>query len=147
MRLIEVIAVAEFVKGVEVLLAFQVFTDQEENLVELGWEFYEWVLWNGFHVSHSYLTKVSVILLYDNIFLVITHFCVVTKEKLKKQIGQRIVDLRTKKGWSQSDLARKLGKDRQAVEKLENGKVNPTLYSLHEIAKALDVKLAVLVEF
>ena len=69
-----------------------------------------------------------------------------TKEKLKKAIGHRIVELRTKKGWSQADLARESGKDRQAIEKLENGKVNPTLYSLLEIAKALDVSLSVLVD-
>ena len=70
-----------------------------------------------------------------------------TKEQLKKKIGQRIVELRTKKDWSQSDLARACNRDRQAIEKLENGKVNPTLFSLLEIAKALDVSLKDLVIF
>lgn len=70
-----------------------------------------------------------------------------TKEQLKKKIGQRIVELRTKKGWSQSDLARACNKDRQAMEKLENGKVNPTLFSLLEISKALGVSLSNLVKF
>ena len=69
------------------------------------------------------------------------------KEQLKRKIGQRIVDLRSKKGWSQSDLARACNKDRQAIEKLENGKVNPTMYSLLEIAKALEVELKELVSF
>lgn len=64
-----------------------------------------------------------------------------TKEKLKKLIGLRIVELRKKKGWSQSDLARACGKDRQAIEKLENGKVNPTLYTLLEISNALGIPL------
>lgn len=68
-----------------------------------------------------------------------------TKEKLKKLIGQRIVELRTKKGWSQADLARASGKDRQAIEKLENGKVNPTIYSLFEIANSLEVPLTAIV--
>ncbi len=68
-----------------------------------------------------------------------------TKDELKKKIGQRIVELRTKKSWSQSDLARACNKDRQAMEKLENGKVNPTLYSLLEISMALDVSLDKLV--
>jgi putative transcriptional regulator len=71
----------------------------------------------------------------------------VTKEKLQTLIGQRIITLRTKKGWTQADLARQADKSPQAIEKLENGKVNPTLYSLLEIAKALDVSLAVLVDF
>ena len=70
-----------------------------------------------------------------------------TKDELKTKIGQRIVELRTKKGWSQSDLARACNKDRQAMEKLEKGKVNPTLYSLLEISKALGVPLRKLVDF
>ena len=69
------------------------------------------------------------------------------KEQLKKKVGQRIVELRSQKGWSQSDLARACDKDRQALEKLENGKVNPTIYSLLEIAKALEVSLKDLVDF
>jgi len=71
----------------------------------------------------------------------------VDKEQLKKKVGQRIVELRSQKGWSQSDLARACNKDRQALEKLENGKVNPTIYSLLEIAKALEVPLKKLVDF
>jgi len=71
----------------------------------------------------------------------------VNKEQLKKKIGQRIVELRSQKGWSQSDLARACNKDRQAIEKLENGKVNPTLYSLSEVANALQVSLKELVDF
>jgi len=70
----------------------------------------------------------------------------VTKDKLKKLIGQRVVALRTRRGWSQSDLARAVGKDRQAIEKLESGKVNPTLFTLLEIAKALELPLKDLVD-
>ncbi|MCU0421712.1 MAG: helix-turn-helix domain-containing protein [Bacteroidia bacterium] len=70
-----------------------------------------------------------------------------TKDKLKKLIGKRIVELREQKGWNQSDLARACGKDRQAIEKLENGKVNPTLYSLYEIALALEISLNKLISF
>ena len=69
------------------------------------------------------------------------------KEQLKKKVGQRIVELRSQKGSSQSDLARACNKDRQALEKLENGKVNATIYSLLEIAKALEVPLKKLVDF
>ena len=68
-----------------------------------------------------------------------------TKATLNKKIGERIVQLRTQKGWSQADLARACNKDRQAIEKLENGKVNPTLYSLLEVATALEVTLTKLV--
>ena len=68
------------------------------------------------------------------------------KSDLNKKIGQRIVELREQKGWSQADLARACSKDRQAIEKLENGRVNPTLFSLYEIAKALEVSLNALVD-
>ena len=68
-----------------------------------------------------------------------------TKDELKQKIGQRTVELRTQKGWSQADLARACKKERQAIEKLENGKVNPTLYSLWEVAVALEVPLESLV--
>jgi len=70
-----------------------------------------------------------------------------TRDQLKKKVGNRIIELRTKKGWSQSDLARECGKDRQAIEKLENGKVNPTIYSLYEISKALKVDVYQLLRF
>ncbi len=70
-----------------------------------------------------------------------------TKDELKRNIGKKIIELRTQKGWNQSDLARACNKDRQALEKLENGKVNPTLYTLLEISKALEVDLKELVNF
>mgnify|MGYP006180186709 CR=1 FL=1 len=57
----------------------------------------------------------------------------------------RLKVLRAERGWSQSDLARACSKDRQAIEKIENGKVNPTIFSLYEIAKALKVSLEELV--
>lgn len=70
-----------------------------------------------------------------------------TKDQLSKKVGKRIVELRTKKGLNQSDLARACGKDRQAIEKIENGKVNSTTYSLYTISKALEVDLYELLKF
>ncbi|MFZ2283560.1 MAG: helix-turn-helix transcriptional regulator [Lutibacter sp.] len=70
-----------------------------------------------------------------------------TKDQLSKKVGKRIVELRTKKGLTQSDLARACGKDRQAIEKIENGKVNSTTYSLYAISKALGVDLYELLKF
>jgi transcriptional regulator with XRE-family HTH domain len=71
----------------------------------------------------------------------------VDKRELNKRVGQRIIKLRVQKNWSQSDLARACNKDRQAIEKLENGKVNPTLYSLFEISRALEISLEELMKF
>lgn len=69
------------------------------------------------------------------------------KAEIQKKIGERIIELRTQLGWSQADLARACGKDRQAIEKLENGKVNPTVYSLYEVAKALETTVAKIITF
>jgi len=69
-----------------------------------------------------------------------------TRDQLKKALGTRIIRLLEQKGWSQSDLARACNKDRQAIEKLENGKVNPTLYTLLELANALEISLPELVK-
>ncbi|MEJ0057680.1 MAG: helix-turn-helix transcriptional regulator [Bacteroidota bacterium] len=52
------------------------------------------------------------------------------KEDLARKVGKRIVQLREKKGWSQSDLARACMKDRQNIERIESGKTNPTLFTL-----------------
>ena len=71
----------------------------------------------------------------------------VTKEDLQRKIGLRVIKLREAKGWSQADLARACDKDRQAIEKIENGKVNPTSYSLYEVAKALGVHIRDLFDF
>lgn len=89
----------------------------------------------------------SVVLLYDIIFYKFCHISGVKKSELQKKIGLRVIELREKKGWSQADLARACGKDRQAIEKIENGKVNTTIYSLYEVAEALEIKLVELMEF
>ena len=85
--------------------------------------------------------------MYDILLKGLIEICFVTKDILNKKIGQRIIHIRNQKGWSQSDLARACHKDRQAIEKIENGRVNPTLYSLFEIATALEISLSKLVDF
>ncbi len=69
-----------------------------------------------------------------------------TQDELKDKIGKRIIELRMQKGWSQSDLARACKKDRQSIERLENGKLNMTIYTLFQIATALDISLSKLVD-
>jgi len=70
-----------------------------------------------------------------------------TPDQLQNKIGQRIVELRKEKGWSQSDLARACKKDRQSIERLESGKFNVKIYTLLEIANALEISLSKLVDF
>lgn len=69
------------------------------------------------------------------------------KLELAKKIGINIKAIRNSKGINQAELARRCFKDKQAIEKIENGKVNPTIHSLYNIAQALEVKLKDLINF
>lgn len=73
--------------------------------------------------------------------------CMMNKKELNQRIGERIIQLRNRRNWNQSALARACSKDRQAIEKIENGKVNATIFTLYEIAIALEVSLSELLEF
>lgn len=64
-----------------------------------------------------------------------------TKQELQCKLGQKIISLRSEKNWSQAELARACFKDRQSIERLENGKINPSVYYLQEVAQALEIPL------
>lgn len=63
------------------------------------------------------------------------------KGRYLKKLGKRIVEIRKEKGISQAELARLCFKDPQSIERLENGKVNPSIYYLQEIANGLGVDI------
>lgn len=64
-----------------------------------------------------------------------------TKEQLLKKIGKNIKIIRKKKGVSQAELARRCFKDPQSIEKVENGKVNPTIFYLHEVVQGIGLNI------
>lgn len=63
------------------------------------------------------------------------------KEALLKLIGAQIVKARMKKGWTQADLANACDKDPQSIERVENGKINASIFYLYQISTALDLSL------
>ena len=69
------------------------------------------------------------------------------KREYLKRLGQRIVDLRKSKGFTQRDLAYACGKDPQSIERIENGKSNPTAFYLYEISLALEIHPKKLLDF
>lgn len=69
-----------------------------------------------------------------------------SKQELSALVGKRIKSIRSEKGISQAELARRCNKDSQHIEMIENGKVTPTVYTLYIIAKALNVSLPVLLD-
>lgn len=69
------------------------------------------------------------------------------KEEFLKKLGKHVIKIRTQKGWSQSELARNCDKERQSIERLENGKINPSAYYLLQVANGLDITLNELLDF
>lgn len=54
-------------------------------------------------------------------------------------LGENIKKARIKKGYSQAELAEKIGVSQAAIYYWENGKREPNFETIHKIANALDV--------
>lgn len=66
----------------------------------------------------------------------------------KKNLGQRIKQLRVGLGLTQQQMASRMGyKDKQVVNRYEMDGANPTAYSLMQIAESLEVSLDELIDF
>ena len=61
--------------------------------------------------------------------------------ELKKQLGQKIQELRKKKKLTQEKFAEMVGIDPKNVSKIENGNNYPTAETLTSIAKALNINI------
>ena len=71
----------------------------------------------------------------------------VDKEKYLFMVGKRIKYLRSLNALSQAELARRCYKDQQAIERIENGKINTSIYMLKIIADALGVESKDILDF
>lgn len=60
-------------------------------------------------------------------------------------LGERVKELRKEMGWSQAELADKVGTDARQVSRYENGRITPSLDVLARIAEVLNVSLDYLV--
>src|SRR3982751_1335005 len=58
---------------------------------------------------------------------------------LSYSIGQRIAVARSAKGWTQAELAEKLGKSRGTVVQYEQGNIEPPIRQIQQLADLLDV--------
>jgi putative transcriptional regulator len=67
------------------------------------------------------------------------------KEAYLKKLGSHIAQLRISKGISQAELARCCDKDPQSLNRLERGRINPSIIYLQEIADELGVNIKELV--
>ncbi|WP_298342222.1 helix-turn-helix transcriptional regulator [uncultured Algibacter sp.] len=71
------------------------------------------------------------------------------KSELLKIVGKRIKEIREDKGLSQVDLVGKIDGniDTTNISRIESGRTNPTIFTLHRIAEGLDVSLQEIMNF
>ena len=67
-------------------------------------------------------------------------------KKKKMETGKLIKELRIKKGMTQEELADKTEVTSRTIQRIENGEVDPRVYTLQMIAKALEVDYNLFVE-
>jgi transcriptional regulator with XRE-family HTH domain len=63
-------------------------------------------------------------------------------QEVHKKLGQRIAELRKKKGFSQEAFAHECGFHRSYMGAVERGEKNITLAMVNKVAKALKISLA-----
>jgi len=68
------------------------------------------------------------------------------KEKIKKQFGLRLRELRSKADLSQEALAYRCGLDRTYISGLERGVRNPSLTCIFRVANGLNIQIEELVK-
>jgi ribosome-binding protein aMBF1 (putative translation factor) len=59
----------------------------------------------------------------------------------KIKLGEFIRKKRIENGWSQSDLAAKVGNNYQNISRLERGEISPTLEWCYKLAEAFEIDL------
>ncbi|MDC8099422.1 helix-turn-helix domain-containing protein [Chryseobacterium rhizosphaerae] len=64
------------------------------------------------------------------------------KKMIPVEVGKQVRKFREKKKLSQTELAERIGKDRQYLYKIETGKVSSSIFTLAVIALALDISLS-----
>ena len=69
------------------------------------------------------------------------------KQAILKKFGKHLIQLRTAKQMSQSELAKRCFKDRQVIHRYEAGHSNPTLLTLVLLATELNISLKELLDF
>ncbi|QQR77184.1 MAG: helix-turn-helix transcriptional regulator [Candidatus Moraniibacteriota bacterium] len=62
-------------------------------------------------------------------------------EDYSKKLGENLKEIRTRKNTTQTEIARQLAVDKSFISNIENGKTNPTLSTIANLAKALGVPI------
>ena len=63
-------------------------------------------------------------------------------EDIRSRFGRKVRKLRVQRGWTQVDMAEKLGLDRSYLADVERGKRNISILNLDVIAKGFGLSLS-----
>jgi len=80
------------------------------------------------------------------LYFELAHMNEMTAAQFKKKLGNRILVLRTKIGLTQEQVAHRMNKDKQFINRYEVTGANPTAHILKKLAKALEVSVDELLE-
>lgn len=64
------------------------------------------------------------------------------QKKALKDLANRIREVRLQKGLTQEELAHSIGKDKQAIQRLERGETSPGYLSLLEVCEGLEISIS-----
>lgn len=70
----------------------------------------------------------------------------VTKKELQSLIGNNVKKARARKDISAQELASRCNFEKSTMSRLEAGNTNPTIFTLHKICQALEVKMEEIVK-
>jgi transcriptional regulator with XRE-family HTH domain len=70
-----------------------------------------------------------------------------TKEIFLKKLGKNVARLREEAGLSQTELALRCDKDRQSLNRLEKGRINPSVFYLQQLSEELKIPVKDLLDF
>ena len=70
-----------------------------------------------------------------------------TKEIFLKKLGKNVARLREEAGLTQTELALRCDKDRQSLNRLEKGRINPSAFYLSQLAEELKIPVKDLLDF
>lgn len=63
-------------------------------------------------------------------------------QQIQRDLGKRIRNLRSRRGWSQEEFAAVSGLHRTYIGAVERGEKNLTVSTLHTLARTLDTTIA-----
>jgi len=71
----------------------------------------------------------------------------ISESELKRKFGERMREIRKKKGMSQEDVALDIKMDLTSINEIEKGHRSPKLVTIYKIAQALNVSSSELLPF